>query len=136
MQQSNLRLIGLVFALLMIALIFSSTGGNFLPFVTQVSNPEASTVSFTDNQAGMLIILTVFVLAGIAVMGGGLGIIVWMLNRQVLEAQAQSQQPLELLSGGTDLVATRNFLTQNIFVVIVGLGIGMLALLLVVILAF
>ncbi len=134
MRQSVVGLMGGVFALLMIGMIFSSSNGQFFPVSRQLSNPEASAIDLTKDQAAMLAVLTVVVLGAIGTFTVGLGLTVLLLNRQVATVQQQPAQPVELLASGGDFTSARNAIVNNAMLLVIIAGAAMLAITLLVLL--
>lgn len=121
-----LYMLGAVLVLLLVGAFFYQTGGG-LPIVEQVSNPEASVTNASGDKGTQLAALIVVVLAIIPGMAVALYGALWALNREVIRAQQQPEQPFELLSFRTEGNTTGALVNNNILFIVIGVGVLMMA---------
>lgn len=123
MRTSVVALLGAVFVVLIVGLLFSASD-NVLPTVQQVSSPEASTQDVTGTKGALLALLIVVVTGSIASMGAALYAILWFLNREVNRVQMQEPEPL-LLTMSTQGNSLGAALANNAFIIVALLGLVM-----------
>lgn len=122
MRLSILTLLGTVFVLLIIGLLFSS-GAVHLEGTRQITNPEGSTLDMTDNQGAMLVALAVVVLGSTFGMGVAIYAIFWFLSWSVNRVQQEPNQPVKLLAvGGGEQVSVTELVANNALYIVIGLG--------------
>ncbi len=134
MNRTAVIILGGVFVLLISGLFFSNVDFSF--YTQQVSNPEASTGTLTDNQAVLLFLIIGGVLAHIIGFGGTLYGVLWFFNREVRRAQDSPNEPFPLLAEGAaeGVTLDRSLLINNAVYIVVGLGVLMVAVTLLVLL--
>lgn len=131
MNRSAINLILLVFVLLMVGLYFMANGFN-LPMVRQTTNEAASAIDMTDDKAAMLALLVAFVTVNIVGIAVTLYIIMWLLNRNVAQANQQPNEPFQLLAGGSvDSAAASATIADNALFIMLGVGVAALGITLV-----
>lgn len=124
MQRSSVvALLGAVFIVLMIGLLFSASE-NVLPTVQQVSSPDASTQDVTGTKGALLALLIVVVVSSVAAMGATIYGVLWFLNREVNRVQNQQPEPL-LLTMTPQGNSLGSALANNAFLIVAGLGLLM-----------
>jgi lysylphosphatidylglycerol synthetase-like protein (DUF2156 family) len=130
-NRSAINLILLVFVLLMVGLYFMANGFN-LPMVRQTTNEAASAIDMTDDKAAMLALLVAFVTVNIVGIAVTLYIIMWLLNRNVAQANQQPNEPFQLLAGGSvDSAAASATIADNALFIMLGVGVAALGITLV-----
>lgn len=90
--------------------------------VRQVTNPDANALDFS-GRVGTFILVLIGLFVGVAVVGGGIAIGIWVLSREVKDAQAAKNEP-------TDPLNYRTYGHTMAVVLPVMLGFGVLGLLL------
>ncbi|MBZ0319745.1 MAG: hypothetical protein K8L91_25270 [Anaerolineae bacterium] len=128
MQNSARLLIGFVFAALVIGGFFTVSGGD-LPAAEQVSNPDASTLTGTNDKLAQLAL--VVVVAGGAVMSIAIALAVsaWFLNRQIVKAALEAPKPVNLPQLTSPQAALQqsgpaiSMVQKNIFPIVVTIGV-------------
>ncbi len=128
MQNSARLLIGFVFAALVIGGFFTVSGGD-LPAAEQVSNPDASTLTGTNDKLAQLAL--VVVVAGGAVMSIAIALAVsaWFLNRQIVKAALEEPKPVNLPQLTSPQAALQqsgpaiSMVQKNIFPIVVTIGV-------------
>lgn len=127
MNRSAINLIIVVFVLLVVGLYFTANGFH-LPLVRQTVNAEASTIDLTDDKALMLVLLTGFVLFNMIGMAATLYLVMWGLNRFIIQANQQPNEPFQLASGGgVDAATASATIADNALYIIIGVGVFALA---------
>ncbi|MFP4324049.1 MAG: hypothetical protein ACLFTK_16460 [Anaerolineales bacterium] len=116
-----------VFVLLLGGLFLGTL--DFSIYTPQVSNPEASTGTITDNQAVVLFLITLAVMGHIVGFGATLYAVLWFFNREVSRAQKSPEKPFTLLADGSSEGTTlsRSVLMDNMLYIVIGAGVFMLA---------
>lgn len=136
-------MMGGIFILLMVGLVFTASSGVEPPFSRQISNAEASTIDLTDNQGALLALMLIVVPGLIVGMAIPMYILLGFLNKNVAEAQQRPPQPMNLLaplsSAGSEATnpaeALNTTLADNAMLIVAGLGGLMVVITLIVILA-
>ncbi len=93
MRNSLLPLAILIFVALVFGGLMVGSGG--LPTVEQVSSTNASVTEASDSQLYTLGIIVFVLIVATVGMGGGLAILVRMLNGQIIKSEQQEPTPFE-----------------------------------------
>jgi cytochrome c oxidase subunit 2 len=100
---------------------------DLFPTVTQVRNPEASPTEFTDNKAVTFALVVGGIFGAVLVIGGGLGVLVYILNMNVARADAAKAEPANPLEyktyGMLGVFALPIGLTVLLAVILLGFGV-------------
>lgn len=133
-MKPSMLIIGAVVALLLVGLFFTASGVP-LPQTRQLSNPEGSALDVTADQGTLLALLVLGVPALILGMAIPLYVGTWFFNREINRAQNQANQPVELLQLGAPEAAPTAVLANNAFMIVVGVGVLMVAIVVAILLA-
>lgn len=132
MRNSLFVLVTFIFVGLLVGAGLTASGAP-LPFSEQVNNPEASTLTGTENQYQLMALVVLVVLGSLGGMAAGMAGLFYFLNDNVQKLEEAEDSPMDFslsTSGENSLGA---FIQQNAF--IIALTVGLLLVLLLVALA-